>query len=76
MEITPIANTPALRSLFLARLERCARLASSADRSEARAWQSLARRATLSTYRDCVALGAEDEARDILGRALSQRSAA
>jgi hypothetical protein len=76
METRPVASAPALRSLFLARLERCARLASSADKSEVRAWQGLARRATLSTYRDCVALGAEDEARDILGRALHQRSAA
>jgi hypothetical protein len=76
METRPVQPGPALRSLFLARLERCARLAATADQSESRAWSGLARRATLSTYRDCVAIGAEAEARDILGRALSQRSAA
>jgi hypothetical protein len=75
METTPVKSGPALRSLFLARLERCVRLAAAADQSEGRAWPGLARRATLSAYRDCVALGVEDEARDILGRALRQRSA-
>jgi hypothetical protein len=76
MDTTPVQSAPALRRLFLGRLERCARLASAADKSAAAPWPELARRATLSTYRDCVALGAEAEARDILGRTLSQRSAA
>ncbi|HEY3111243.1 MAG TPA: hypothetical protein VGL23_20975 [Chloroflexota bacterium] len=76
METAPVKPALALRRLFLGRLERCARLASAADKSAASPWQALARRATLSTYRDCVALGAEAEARDILGRTLGQRSAA
>ena len=76
METTPVKSAPALRRLFLGRLERCARLASAAERTETGAWRALARRATLSTYRDCVAIGAETEARDILGRTLGQRSAA
>ena len=76
MENRPVKSAAALRSLFLGRLERCARLAAAADRPEATVWQGLARRATLSTYRDCVALGIETEARDILGRTLGQRSAA
>ena len=76
METTPVQPGPALRSLFLARLERVARLAAAADQPAGRAWPGLARRATLSTYRDCVALGVENEARDILGRALRERSAA
>ena len=76
MDTMPVRSAPALRSLFLARLERCAGLASAADQSAPPRWQALARRATLSTYRDCVALGAETEARAILGRVLGQRAAA
>jgi len=76
MEAMHVQSAPALRRLFLARLERCARLAAPADQSAPSPWEELARRATLSTYRDCVALGVEAEALDILGRALRQRSAA
>ena len=76
METMHVASNRVLRDLFLARLERCAALATAPDELEDSAWPELARRATLSTYRDCVALGAETEARAILGRVLGQRAAA
>ena len=76
METKSAQSGQALRRLFLARLERCARLAATVEPSTPPGYRVLARRATLSTYRDCLALGAEVEARDILGRALRDRSAA
>jgi hypothetical protein len=54
---------------FLARLERFAGLANSDKARDIPQWRRLARHATLSTYRDCEALGLRQEAKNILGKA-------
>jgi hypothetical protein len=57
---TPVAR---LDEFYLARLRRFAGLAADA---EVPAMRALARHATLSAYRDCVARGLQDEARRVL----------
>jgi hypothetical protein len=55
-----------IEDFLLARLKRFAMLGNAADLSGAPEWRRLARRATLSAYRDCVAAGLEDQARSAL----------
>jgi Ser/Thr protein kinase RdoA (MazF antagonist) len=59
----------ALEAFCLARLSRFARLASQPDAEDTPAWRQLARHATLSAYRDCLALGLGAEARRVLASA-------
>ena len=54
---------------MLARLERFARLAADPQVQEAPAWHHLARRATMATWSDCIALGLRTEALTILRNA-------
>ena len=67
-------NTVNLEHFFLNRLERFARLASVADASQIPQWRRLARHATLSAYRDCVALGLERQARGVLSSTGGQQA--
>jgi hypothetical protein len=60
---TPVAR---LDEFYLARLRRFAGLAAAA---EVPAMRALARHATLSAYRDCVARGRQDEALRVLDAA-------
>ncbi|HEV8638070.1 MAG TPA: hypothetical protein VG370_27970 [Chloroflexota bacterium] len=57
-----------LDRFYLARLERFVRLAHRADAAVAAPWHHLARQAALAAYRDCLALGLERQAREILAR--------
>jgi hypothetical protein len=57
-----------LARFYLRRLERFARLSSRADGEPGRERRRLAGHATLTAYRDCVALGLEREAREVLAR--------
>jgi hypothetical protein len=59
----------------LARLHRFASMVGTADALPRPAWRVLARHATLAAYRDCVALGLEEVAREVLRRALVGASA-
>jgi hypothetical protein len=60
-----------LERFFLERLTRFARLVETADSSEVSQWQRLARRATLSAYQDCVKIGLEAEAQQVLAADVS-----
>jgi hypothetical protein len=62
-----------LERFCLARLRRFAELAATAGAPPGQS--SLARHATLAAYRDCVALGVEDTAREILRRVLEPAGA-
>jgi hypothetical protein len=63
------ARPEEVERFFLRRLERFARLAAQTDELPIPQWRRLARHATLSTYRDCEALGLRQEAKNILGKA-------
>jgi hypothetical protein len=58
----------------LARLHRFASLAAVADALPRPGWRDLARRATPSAYRDCVALGLDETAQEVVRRALAPAS--
>ena len=60
-------NTANLERFMLRRLERFSRLTRTTGHDPS--LRLLARRATLSGYRDCVNLGLEKQALEILGRA-------
>ena len=66
--MSPLTQTKvgALEGFCLARLGRFARLASEPDLDAVPAWRRLARHATFSAYRDCLALGLGAEARGLL----------
>jgi len=68
------ANLANLERFFLARLQRFARLAATAEACDIPQWRRLARHSTLSAYRDCAAIGLEREAREILGRTIGQQA--
>lgn len=57
-----------LRKFFLGRLEYLLRLRDSIGDSLKPADDLLIKRAIYSTYRDCLSIGAGDEARALLGR--------
>ena len=63
-----------LERFFLARLQRFARLAATAEACDVPQWRRLARHATLSAYRDCASIGLEREAREILGRTIGHQA--
>jgi hypothetical protein len=63
-----------LDRFFLARLQRFARLAATAEACDIPQWRRLARHATLSAYRDCASIGLEQEAREILGRIIGHQA--
>ena len=63
-----------LERFFLARLQRFARLAATAEACDIPQWRRLARHSTLSAYRDCAAIGLERQAREILGRTIGQQA--
>ena len=56
-----------LEQFVLERLRRFAACAAAADGSQPAPWRHLARRATLTAYRDCAALGLRARARIIVG---------
>jgi hypothetical protein len=60
----------------LARLHRFASLAVISETLPRSDWRVLARHATLAAYRDCVALGIDGVARDVLRLALAGARAA
>jgi hypothetical protein len=55
-----------MESFILARLERFAGLAADPQVQATPAWDRLARRATMATFSDCIALGLRAEALVIL----------
>ncbi|HZR00427.1 MAG TPA: hypothetical protein VFC93_16615, partial [Chloroflexota bacterium] len=63
-----------LERFFLARLQRFAHLAATAEACDIPQWRRLARHATLSAYRDCASIGLEREAREILGRTIGHQA--
>lgn len=69
---SPAAAVPTredvLRKFFLGRLEYLLRLRDGIGESLKTADDLLIKRAIYSTYRDCLSLGAGDEARVLLGR--------
>jgi hypothetical protein len=69
-------TTAELATFMLRRLERFAALAASPVGNIDRAAYRLARHATLSAYRDCVALGRRAEAEAVLSRTLRAAQAA
>jgi hypothetical protein len=62
-------DVAAVGRFYLARLERFARLAGLPDVDAVPRWRDLARHATLTAYRDCLALGLGAEARRLLASA-------
>jgi len=60
------ATIEGMDSFMLARLTRFAGLAADPQLEGSPAWRRLARRATLATFSDCVALGLRAEALAIL----------
>jgi hypothetical protein len=62
-----------LGRFYLRRLERFARLSNRLDSAVLSERRRLAGHATLAAYRDCVALGLQREAREVLARASGQR---
>jgi hypothetical protein len=62
-----------LGRFYLRRLERFARLNHRLDPAAVSEMQRLAGHAALAAYRDCVALGLEREAREILVRVSGRR---
>jgi hypothetical protein len=75
-DVTREPTTAELATFMLGRLERFARLAASPVGNVDRAAYRLARQATLSAYRDCVALGRRAEAEAVLSRTLRAAQAA
>ncbi len=67
-------NLANLERFFLNRLQHFARIAAEADASGSPKWGRLARQATLTAYRDCVAIDLEAPAREILARSTTRRS--
>lgn len=68
MEREDLSGTINVDSFFLNRLERFANIAQSSKEFGVLQQIKLASHATLSAYRDCVALGLEQKARAILTR--------
>jgi hypothetical protein len=62
-----------LSSFYLRRLRRFARLSHRPDAASDPEMQRLTGQAMLAAYRDCVALGLELEARDVLDRVVGRR---
>ena len=61
-------NIPGVERFFLDRLARFSHLAAEASASGIPQWSRLARHATLSAYKDCVSIGLEREASEILAK--------
>lgn len=76
MSQSNMLNVPGLERFFLDRLERFSHLAAEARASGIPQWTRLARHATLSAYKDCVSIGLEREASEILARPRSERASA
>lgn len=74
-DVTREPTTAELATFMLRRLERFAALAASPGNVDRAAYR-LARHATLSAYRDCVALGRRVEAEAVLARTLRAAQAA
>jgi hypothetical protein len=70
-----LADGMILDRYYLRRLWRLARLTHRNDVEVDPEVQRLAGRATLAAYRDCVALGLEREAREVLDRVSGRRCA-
>jgi hypothetical protein len=68
MNDAALVNGMVLDRFYLRRLERFARLVDGLEGAVLPAMRRLAGHATLAAYRDCVALGLEREARDLLDR--------
>jgi hypothetical protein len=66
MDDAALVNGMVLDRFYLRRLRRFARLAHRIDGPMAPDTQRLAGHAALTAYRDCVALGLEREAREVL----------
>lgn len=66
----PPAN---LGHFMLGRLHRFVGLVQAADNLGLKQWERLAKQATLSAYRDCVAIGLEEQARRIISDALQSQ---
>jgi len=69
IDLTSDATT--WRSFCLARLRRLVYLAAEADAADVAEWRRLAHHSTFSVFCDCVAAGAEDEARAILAQEIT-----
>jgi hypothetical protein len=63
-----------LARFYLRRLERFARLSTRADGALGRERRRLAGHATVAAYRDCVAIGLERQAREILARSAGRQA--
>jgi hypothetical protein len=66
---THYASSLQLQVFFLLRLRRFVVLARAPEDASPPALRKLANHATLSAYRDCLALGLEAEARQVLAQA-------
>jgi hypothetical protein len=64
-----LADAATWRSFCLGRLRRLVYLADEAELAGVPEWRRLAQRSAFSVFQDCVALGAEDEARAIMREA-------
>jgi hypothetical protein len=74
MNDAALVNGMILDRFYLRRLWRFARLCGRPDVAAAPELQRLAGRATLTAYRDCVAMGLEREARELLDRVSGRRA--
>jgi len=75
MNDAALVNGMVLDRFYLRRLWRFARLNNRPDAATVPELRRLAGHATLAAYRDCVALGLEREAREILARTIGPRVA-